>query len=134
MVIQISRICRSSYDDTVWLLWGWCRTYWEKDLANLQKWRIFHFILFIYLLFVHLWEITEKILYIIKTSDKNVNHCHLPIKDYISQTTIMVIIFWDFLTLDQVFLSPQENEGRLSVINMVCASCLTSCRTISRKN
>ena len=92
---------------------GGGRTYREKDLANGQKWRICHFILFIYFLFLHLWEITEKILYIIKTSDKNVNHCQLLIKDYVSQTTIMVIIFWEFLALDQVFLSPQEKESKI---------------------
>ena len=92
---------------------GGGRTYREKVFTNGEKWRICHFMLLVYLLFLHLWEITEKILYIIKTSDKNVNHCQLPIKDYVSQTTIMVIIFWDFLTLDQVFLSPQEKESKI---------------------
>ena len=43
-------------------------------------------------------------------------------------STIMLIIFWDILMFDQIFLSPQV-EMWLLVINMVCTNYLTSSRT-----
>ena len=41
----------------------------------------------------------------------------------------MVIIFWDFLMLDQIFFHHKWIEAWLLVINMACKSCLTSSRT-----
>ena len=42
-------------------------------------------------------------------------------------TTIMDIIFWDFLILYQIF--DKWNESSLLVINIVYTSCLKSCAT-----
>ena len=44
--------------------------------------------------------------------------------------TIMFLIFWDFLMIDQIFISPHMKRAWL-VINMVYTSCLMSCRATS---
>ena len=43
-------------------------------------------------------------------------------------STILAIIFWDFLVFYQIFLNHKWSESWLLVRNMVYTSCLTSCR------
>ena len=49
--------------------------------------------------------------------------------DPAQQTTIMFIIFWDFLMVEKIFLSPQVKRSVIISNKLVCTSCLTSCRT-----
>ena len=51
------------------------------------------------------------------------------ITEILARGTIMDIIFWDFLILNQIFLSPQVKSSWLLAINMVYTGCLTSCQT-----
>ena len=62
---------------------------------------------------------------------KKTQHKNLTIFDYcITKTTIMDIIFWEFLILYHKFYFHHKwNEAWLLVINMVYTSCLTSCQT-----
>ena len=44
-------------------------------------------------------------------------------------STIMVIIFWDFLCSTKFFFHNKSSEAWLLVLNMLYASCLTKCQT-----
>ena len=45
-------------------------------------------------------------------------------------TTIKFIIFWDFLMVEQIFLSPQVKRNVIICNKLVYMSCLTSCRCL----
>ena len=45
---------------------------------------------------------------------------------------IMLIIFWDFLILEQIFLSPRVKRTVIRSINLVYTKYLTSCRTTKK--
>ena len=42
-------------------------------------------------------------------------------------TTIMFIVFWDFLMVEHIFLSPQVKRSMIIGNKLVYTSCLTSC-------
>ena len=50
-----------------------------------------------------------------------------------SRSTIMFIIFWDFLMVEQIFPAPQEKWSMIISNKLVYTSCLTSCWTEIRK-
>ena len=46
----------------------------------------------------------------------------------ISTVTIKLIIFWDFLMLEQIFFSPQAKQSVIISNKLVYTSCITSCK------
>ena len=51
------------------------------------------------------------------------------IQKLLAETIIMFIIFWDLLTAEQIFFSPQVKQGVNISNELVYTSCLMRCRT-----
>ena len=51
------------------------------------------------------------------------------IQKLLAETLIMFIIFWDLLTAEQIFFSPQVKQGVNISNKLVYTSCLMRCRT-----
>ena len=43
--------------------------------------------------------------------------------------TILFVIFWDVLMVDQIFLSPEVKRSVIISNKLVCTICQTSCQT-----
>ena len=43
--------------------------------------------------------------------------------------TILFMIFWDVLMVDQIFLSPEVKRSLIISNKLVCTSCQTNCQT-----
>ena len=90
--------------------WNPAKKMYLKEACDIN----YHCYHYLYCIFIHCWQ---KTFWKIETKK-------------LIKATIMLIKFWDFLMVEQIFLSPQVKQSVIISTKLVLTSCLKSCRTL----